>query len=558
MQTAASFFVALFVMHMASGATAAPDRDDRRPNVLLVITDDQRLDSFGFLRGKALTPAIDRLAAEGVYFSRGYVPSSVCTPSRYTCLTGRYASRAQSENFRRCTTPEGQTCVQWNTELRPEDSTLPKVLRRAGYVTGMVGKWHNGGGKTWSGINRDQLRDADPADPQIAQILTDAQAALHQQIGSCGFDYVASANLGNFASHPCRALRYHNPEWITRGAIDFIEQNKDRPFFLYMATTLLHGPDPLESLKADPRVTHAGLLDEPLRVQPSRRSVLQRAKAAGIHERLAPATWLDDGIGAVLRKLDQLGLARDTLVIFLNDHGVEQGKGSCYEGGVRTPVIIRWKDRIEPGRSDALIQSIDLAPTILEACGIASEKGDRSNLCEAPSGPSRQIGPVPFFPLDGRSLLPLVAGKTDEVHPSLYFEIGHTRAVCTRRWKYLAFRIPPSRQLTDAQRQRLSQRYAESKRLREDKPFEMTPDAPLSHMGFPGGQNTERGNAMRRYKGTYYDADQLYDLTADPGEQNNLADDPAHQAALARMKALLAEHLSGVPGTFAEFKPAGE
>jgi len=537
MQTAFSFVVALFVVNMASGATAAPDRDDRRPNVLLVITDDQRLDSFGFLRGKALTPAIDRLAAEGVYFSRGYVPSSVCTPSRYTCLTGRYASRAQSENFRRCTTPEGQTCVQWNTELRPEDSTLPKVLKRAGYVTGMVGKWHNGGGKTWSGINRDQLRDADPADSQIAQILTDAQAALHQQIGSCGFDYVASANLGNFASHPCRALRYHNQEWITQGAINFIEQNKDRPFFLYMATTLLHGPDPLESLKADPRITHAGLLDEPLRVQPSRRSVLGRAKAAGINERLAPATWLDDGIGAVLRKLDQLGLAEDTLVIFLNDHGVEQGKGSCYEGGVRTPVIVWWKDRIESGRSDALIQSIDLAPTILEACGIK---------------------PPAELHVDGRSLLPLVAGKTDEVHQSLYFEIGHTRAVCTRRWKYLAFRIPPSRQLTDAQRQRLSQRYAESKRLREDKPFEMTPDAPLSHMGFPGGQNTERGSAMRRYKGTYYDADQLYDLAADPGEQHNLADDPAHQAALARMKALLTEHLAGVPGTFAEFKPAGD
>ncbi|MGB2822227.1 MAG: sulfatase-like hydrolase/transferase, partial [Phycisphaerae bacterium] len=405
------------------------------------------------------------------------------------------------------------------------------MLQRAGYATGLVGKWHNGGGTSWHTPNKEIPPDADPAEAKTAAILREAQDALHSHVKRCGFDYAAAVNLGNFGSHVCRALRQHNQEWITKGALDFIERNKDRPFYLYMATSLMHGPSPLKSLKSDPRITHAGLLDKSLDVQPSRESVLKRAKAAGVGERLAPATWLDDGIGAVLSKLDALHLAEDTLVIFLNDHGVERGKGSCYEGGVRTPVVIRWKGRIKPGTSDALIQNVDFAPTILEACGVA---------------PPRETV------LDGKSLLPLLAGKVEKVHDSLYFEIGYTRAVCTERWKYLAFRIPPSRRLTPEQRKRLSQQYARRRKDREDKEFKPTPDAPLSHMGFPGGQDTERGNALKRYASVYHDADQLFDLKTDPGEKTNLASDPAHRATLEQMQGLLRRHLAGVPGTFAE------
>ncbi len=510
---------------------AAPPR--RKPNVLFIITDDQKLDAFGFLRGKALTPHLDRLAAQGVYFSRGYVSSSVCTPSRYTCLTGQYACRAKSDNFRRATTVEGQTCVQWNVDILPGEPNLPKALQRAGYVTGIAGKWHNGGGTSWRRPNTQVKRDADPADPETAAILREGQTALHEHLKSCGFDYAASVNLGNFGSHVCRKLRVHNQDWITKGALDFLDQNKDRPFFLYMATSLLHGPNPLQSLKSDPRLTHAGVLDKPLSVQPSRRSVLERAKAAGIEERLAPATWLDDGIGAVLNRIDELGLAEDTLVVFLNDHGVEQGKGSCYEGGVRTPIIIRWKGRIKPGTSAALVQNTDFVPTILAACGVT---------------------PLPDMQLDGMSLMPLLEGKAHELRNSLYFEIGYTRAVCTERWKYLAFRIPPSKQLNKEQRIKLLERYAAAKLRREDQLVKNRPDEPLSHMGYPGGQNTERGNAIKRYADVYYDADQLFDLQADPGETRNLAKDPAHADTLTRMRELLADHLDGVPGTFAEFK----
>ncbi len=98
-------------------------------------------------------------------------------------------------------------------------------------------------------------------------------------------------------------------EWITKGAIDFIDQYKDQPFFLYMATTLPHVPGPLKSLLGDPRATTAGMLDAPITdVQPSRKSVLERTRAAGIDDENAPMTWLDDGIGAVLERLEKYGL----------------------------------------------------------------------------------------------------------------------------------------------------------------------------------------------------------------------------------------------------------
>jgi len=505
---------------------------EKRPNVVFIITDDQRLDTFGFLRHKAHTPNIDRLASEGVYFTRAYVSSSVCTPTRYSCLTGQYASRSRGQNFRRSTTSEGQTNVQWNTDIVPGDLTLPEVLRRAGYVTGAVGKWHNGGPRSWKALRSKLPRDADPSDPDVARALKSVQKELHAHVRSCGFDYAEAINFANYGAHPVRKLRYHNQEWITKAALDFIEANRKKPFYLYMATTLMHGPLPIRSLDVDPRITHGGLLDAPPDVQPPRGSVVKRARAAGVRGPLVAATWLDDGVGAVMKKLDALGLKENTLVVYFNDHGVEAGKGTCYEGGVRTPCFVRFPGRAKPRKCHALVQNIDFAPTIMSACGAR---------------------PPAEMHIDGVDLMPLLEGRSKSVRESLYFEIGHTRAVIEGDWKYLAFRIPPSRQLSSAERRKLAERYKAGKKSREDKDMKVDPDAPLSHMGFPGGQGTELG-PIRKHRGTYFDRDQLYDLAKDPDERRNLAGDPACRERLEKMKRLLAEHLTHVPGTFAEFK----
>ncbi|MHC4120325.1 MAG: sulfatase family protein [Planctomycetota bacterium] len=532
-----SFLKAVGLSYLAQLSFVNPARASetsrRRPNVIFIITDDQKLDSFGFIRKKALTPNIDRLASEGVYFSRGYASSSVCTPSRYTCMTGRYASRSQVGKFTRGISGEGQTWVHWNADMAYGETNVAKTLKKAGYATGIVGKLH---GFELPGHSKETNRKSNPNDPEVARILRANQQVFAVGLKKHGFDFAERLNRGNLASVKTlpESLRQHNPEWVVEGALNFIEQNKDRPFYLYFATTLLHGPPPLESLKSDPRITEAGFLDEPPRVQPSRKSVLERVKAAGIDDTLAPATWLDDSIGAIIGKLDQLNLREDTLIIYFNDHGVEGGKGSLYEGGIATPIIFNWPGRIKPRSSGELVSNIDFVPTILSACGV------------------RRPGAMHT---DGLDLMPVLTGQTDRTRDSLYCEIGHTRAVVTKRWKYLAFRVPPSRQQSKAERVLAMAEYYAKNPAKKSKT--MDPDARITHIHrVPGGDGTEQSSALKHYAKNYFDTDQLYNLENDPRERTNLANDPKYRKVLQKLKAELKTHLALLPGTFAEFKKA--
>jgi arylsulfatase A-like enzyme len=521
---------------VATTAAIAPvhgkaQQKKRKPNVIFIITDDQKLGDFGFIGGQALTPHIDKLAGNSMYFGRGYVSTSVCTPSRYTCLTGQYASRSKAETFLNSTSVEGQTKIGWNTNMGDGEETVASVLQQQGYATGFVGKWHLSGPKP----EKVDI-ESDPTDPRVAKILRNNQEQLCRHIRSFGFDYAAHVHWGNLKNYPCRALGQHNLEWTVDGALAFMEQHKDEPFYLYFSTSLQHGPDRVESLNADPRITEAGLLDVPPDVMPSRSSVLARVNKAGLDEKQAPPTWLDDGVGALMQKLDDLNLTEDTLVIYFNDHGMEGGKGSLYEGGIRTPMFMHWPDVVKPGKSNALVQNIDFVQTIFDACDVE---------------PPGTLQP------DGISLLPLLRVEVSNVRDSVYSEIGHTRAVTTDRWKYLAFRIPPSAELTLGQRQKILDGYAERKKSSDalESSFVNDVNLPITHIGeIPGGNGTERGAALKYYPNHYYDADQLYDLQEDPREEHNLVGEPQYQEVLSEMKKLLTGHLERVPGTFGEFK----
>jgi arylsulfatase A-like enzyme len=520
----------LCAMFFSINATSA--KHGRKPNVLFIITDDQELDSFGFIGKKALTPHIDRLAREGVFFSRGYVSSSVCTPSRYSCMTGRYASRSQVTKFTKNITSEGQTWVHWNADLAQSETNIAKLLQKNGYVTGIVGKLH---GFELPGHHKSINRRADANDPQVIATLQQDQTLFAQELKQHGFDYAAHLHRGNLGSGRSIPLPLcqHAPEWTAQAALEFITQNKDRPFYLYYATTLLHGPHPLTSLRADPRISEAGFLKEPPDVQPSRASVLQRIKQAGVEEKHAPAAWHDDNIGALLNKLDELGIADNTLVIYFNDHGVEGGKGTLYEGGVHTPIIMRYPGTIKPGHCDALVQNVDFVPTILSACGIA---------------------PPTSMPIDGVNVMSLLTGASDTRRDSLYCEIGYTRAVVTPRYKYLAFRVPPSRQISPEANLKAMREAAEKAPAKKGG-LEINPEGRITHIHrFPGGDGTELGNGLKHYRKNYFDTDQLYDLEKDPEEKTNLADDPSYRGVLKEMQAKLSQHLEGVPGPFAEFK----
>ena len=489
---------------------------DTRPNILFIITDDQERREFNFLpegrdeqgRPRNLSPNLDRLAAEGVVFPNQYVTSPVCTPSRFTVLTGTYSSRSSS--FAKTVKNSGQVNITWNCHIDSETPNLARTLGQAGYFTGAVGKNHvvevkgvsRGGGPP---------DDADPADPAVAAYYAEKQRKLVAAFKACGFDFAASLYHGNLPGHTCKALEFHNMDWITSGAIQFLEQWKgtEQPFFLYMATTLNHGPGPrYKKYTGDPLATPAGLLDAPLDVQPTRETIPQRVQQAGLSDQptACDVLWLDDGIGAVLEKLKVLEALDNTIVFFFDDHGVESGKGSLYQGGIRSVSFVWSPKYVRGGRqSQVNLSNIDFAPTIMELCGLPKEK--------------RHV-------VDGKSFVSVLQGKDNEIHDHLFFEIGATRAVLNDGWKYLAFRVPDS--------------------------LPANPPKPYTHLADrPGGRGSE-GPAIDFYP-NYYDEDQLYNIQTDPLERKNLFSDEAQRTRARKMQQLLREAVSGVPGTFAEF-----
>lgn len=478
-----------------------------RPNVVLIYTDDQDWDEVGCYGGEVATPHMDSLARDGVRFTRFYVASPVCTPSRYNVLSGRYASR--SRKLQESCPPGGPINIGWETVVFGE-KIFPHVLQANGYVTGMIGKWHAGIAEQPTGLPL----DADPDDPQVRRVLRANYEDAVISIQKCGFDHVASLyalNPGSGRNPPAKfwlpkALQHHNLEWVTHGALEFIERNKNSPFFLYMAPTLMHAPPAPDSLKADPRITPLGYLDRPPDVQPSRQEITERTK--GMDRRQAGAIWLDASIGAVLGKLDQLGLADNTVVLLASDNG-RDGKFACYDGGARSLLLARWKGGIPSGKVVAnLASNIDLAPTILELCGI-----------KAPAD----------LHTDGQSLVPLLRGRGEYRRESLFLEITTERAVVTDDGlKYIAVRYPPA-----VQRQ-----------VDQGKRF--------NHWCQPMEKNTHTMGVDAAYP-HYFDQDQLYNLNVDSKEQKNLAGDPEYGDRLEFLKKLLRDYSAHLPHAFGEF-----
>ena len=384
---------------LAAAASMTANAAARKPNILFIIVDDCFRDHFGFLGGRVLTPNIDKLANEGMYFENGFVSSSVCSPSRYTCMSGHFASRCPQDWFKKGNTAEGVTRIVWNLGFAPNQHSIPSVMQANGYKTGFTGKWHLNG--TMHLINDKGIpKGADPYDPKIKAIMHKNQEIICEEIKRYGFDDVEAAYGGNPDDDPTlirTGCNVHNQEWNTKAVVDFIEENKDEQWYYYFAPTLMHVPDTFKSLSGDQRLSGMGVLDEPVRgYQPSRESVLARTKDAGIPDENRAATWLDDGIGAVMNKLEELNLHKDTLIVFFNDNGMEyNSKGTAYQGGIRTQIMAYWPGTIKPGsRPQELVQNTDFGRTFFDIAGIT---------------------PPADMELDGASLLPIFNGESPKL-----------------------------------------------------------------------------------------------------------------------------------------------
>ena len=528
------------------------NRTFQQPNIVFIMTDDQsslvptREDEkfmfsdgngrgvqsrpFGFCGDEEVhTPLIDDLAGKGMIFSRAYVSSAVCAPSRYTTLTGRYAGRCQGRSFINLH-PEGtMTRIENNTELEEDRENLPRLLQKAGYRTGFVGKSHL--------VDHHLLRkqdwlengllvyeqDADPKSSEVNQAMQHNHRFWSNRLLDFGFDYANGIYAANLRELYNDSLNVHNVEWKNRAALEFIEQAAGEPFFLYYSETVPHGPAPwisrdgayVHGLDANPGFTGEGYVEDPFSNMPAREQILHEVIAAGKNPDHAWLSWFDHAVGSVVRKLEEKGILENTLIVICSDHGnYNYGKSTIYEGGVRIPLMMYWPAGIKAGsRYDEMVQNTDFTPTFLELAGI-----DLTGIAD----------------LDGVSLKPTLAGAREAVHDQLYFEIGFARGVMTKDWKYIAVR------------------YDEEAQRQIDKGVIFTGWNGHTYTKPYYIRNTHLGYHSVLLNPNYFEADQLYDLRNDPREKNNVF--LKYPDKSEEMQNILKEQLSSFPERpYAEF-----
>ena len=230
MKTIKRFLPALVCVLIAGASHAA-----KKPNVVFIITDDQSWDSLAFMGGKVHTPRIDQMAEEGLYLTDFNVTSTVCSPSRYSFLTGRYAGRCTGERFMHEHPLGDQTQVENIGELEPDRWNLAKVLQQNGYKTGFVGKshlinheWING---SWEKAGLEPYApDADPSDPEVSGKMQRNHKQWCEAMKPYGFDYVDGYYCANLKELRNDALNVHNLDWSVSKAFKFLEESKGEPW----------------------------------------------------------------------------------------------------------------------------------------------------------------------------------------------------------------------------------------------------------------------------------------------------------------------------------------
>lgn len=499
-----SFLPCLLAVPLTTFAAGAS-----RPNILVIYADDLGfgdVSCYGATRVR--TPHIDRLAREGLRFTDAHSSSSTCTPSRYSMLTGEYAWRQRGTGV----LPGDAPLI-----IAPGRITLATVLQRAGYRTGVVGKWHLGLGANPLDWNREikpgplelgfdycflmpatgdrvpcvyvenhRVVGLDPNDPlrvSFGEYIGDEptgkrnpeQLRVHP---SHGHDFTIINGVSRIGySQGGRAARWSDEDMAdtyVKKATEFMEKNKNRPFFLYFSTHDIHVP----------RLPHARF-----------------AGKSPMGPRGDVILELDWCVGALLDVLERNGLSGNTLVILSSDNGpvvddgyrddareklgghrpagpLRGGKYSIFEGGTRVPFVVRWPGRVKPGVSEALVGQVDLVATLAALTGQA---------VDAPSAP------------DSQNVLPALLGDSRVGRSTL---VEHSGGLAMREgsWKFIPKRPGVKR-------------------------------APFT--------DTETGN---------HPEVQLYDLSSDLGETQNIAQE--HPDKVARLQSLLeAEKARGFPSS---------
>ena len=490
-----------------------------RPNIIMFLIDDQNPASIAAFGGDTYTPNLDRMAEEGMKFTRAYVSSSVCTPSRYSFLTGRFAGNSYSKRYAAAVGgKENQGLPNFNVALERDNMNVGNVLREAGYTTGFVGKFHLTSDldfpEFYKGKNKwiDIPKDASPGAETSAQFKHN-ERWMRRYLETLGFSWAKNVYPENIH----QPYSSHNPEWTTVAALEFIEENKDGPFYLHLCSTLLHGPDKSWRKSMDHRlITGEGEVESLPEVMTPREELLKTIAEKGFdpESHVAGEAWIDDSMGAILRKLKELGIDDNTLVIFAPDHG-RDGKASVFShGSCQIPMIMRWPNGIPAGQvCEELVQNIDLVPTFFDL-----------GQAEKPNA----------YRIDGQSLTPLFEnGQAYNWRDHLYLEMGSARATVTKDWSYIAVR--------HTQEQIAAIKKATPKNLPKAMSY-------IGRLGI-GVRGADRPG--------FFEEDQLYHLKRDPKEMSNLAHHENQVFRLNEMRNLMQQDLEAIGRPFGEFIPGG-
>ncbi|RIW15254.1 arylsulfatase [Algoriphagus lacus] len=435
-----------------------------KPNVILIFADDLAYGDLGSYGAKDWeTPNLDQLATDGVRFTQFYVPHAVCTASRAALLTGAYANRLELYGALDHTATHG---------LNPEEITIAEMLKANGYQTGIVGKWHLGhqpeflptqqGFDSYFGLpysndmwpNHPESKNYYPPLPLIEGEKTIAYLEDQQELTS----------------------------WYTYKSLEFIEKNQEKPFFLYLAHNMPHVP---------------------LYVSEKFKGKSEQGMYGDV------MMEIDWSVGEIRKKLKELGLEENTLIIFTSDNGpwlsygghagskgnLREGKGTSWEGGIRVPAIFIWPGKIPAGIiQDQAAMTIDVLPTLAKVTG----------------------SQLPQLKIDGSDIWPLVMGEKADLKPYFaYYNRNELQAVIYGKWK-LVF--------------------------------------PHTYRTIPPGTDVRNDGIPVKYLNVQLEKASLFDLSKDPGETTDVsAQNPGVLAQLNgfanQARADMGDALTGKEGT---------
>jgi arylsulfatase A-like enzyme len=402
-------------------ALRAAEPPARRPNVVFFLIDDMGwTDAACYGSSFYETPGIDRLAAEGMRFTDAYAACPVCSPTRASIMSGKYPARLHLTNWFYGNIKKKLVGPPYIHQLPLEETTLAEAFDAAGYATCFIGKWHLG---------------REPYFPEKQ-----------------GFDI----NIAGNASGSPRGgyfSPYRNPQLpngpkgeyltdrLTDEAVSFLDARHGEPFFLYLSHYAVHTPIQAKKPLIEEYAAKAKALQPPdgPRFLPEGSTVARQVQDHPVYGGMVDS--MDQSVGRVMRKLDELGAAKNTIVVFMSDNGglstrrgaptsnapLRAGKGWLYEGGIREPMIIKWPGVTTPGSTCSVpVTSTDFYPTLLEAAGL-------------PLRPEQHA--------DGVSLVPLLKGGTSLDREALYWHYPHyspqggtpSGAVRAGDWKLIEF-----------------------------------------------------------------------------------------------------------------------